>query len=188
MESKTPTRLATGVLLVAAPALEDPNFRRTVILLCEHGDQGSFGLVLNRPLTLTPGEVFESLDAVPHPIAYGGPVQPETMHFLHRLGDRLPDAVGVVHDIGWGGDFERLQALLEANPALAVRTRFFMGYAGWGEGQLGEEIDEGAWILAPAESGLVFPDAAETLWRRVLLALGGEYALLANFPEDPRLN
>jgi putative transcriptional regulator len=181
-------RLATGTLLVAAPILEDPNFRRTVILLCEHGEQGSFGLVLNRPLTLRPGEVFDTLSSVPHAIAYGGPVQPETMHFLHRLGDRLPDSIGVVDDVRWGGDFERLQALLESNPALAGRTRFFMGYAGWGGGQLEEEVAEGAWFMAPGSLGEVFASEPETLWRRVLVRLGGRFALLVNYPDDPRLN
>lgn len=181
-------RLETGDLLVAAPILEDPNFHRTVLLLCEHGEQGSFGLVLNRPLILRPGEVFETLSSVPHSVAYGGPVQPETMHFLHRLGDRLPDSIAVVEDIRWGGDFERLQALLESNPGLAGRTRFFMGYAGWGEGQLEEEVVEGAWILAPGRLGDVFADDPEDMWRRVLRRMGGPHALLANFPVDPRLN
>lgn len=181
-------RLTTGTLLVATPILEDPNFRRTVILLCEHGEEGSFGLVLNRPLALRPGEVFESLSAVPHPIAYGGPVQPETLHFLHRLGDRMPESAEVVGDVRWGGDFERLQALLESNPGLAGRLRFFMGYSGWGEGQLDSEVDEGAWIKAPGRMATVFPDDAEAMWRDVLLGLGGEYALLANYPADPRLN
>ncbi len=181
-------RLATGALLVAAPILEDPNFHRTVILVCEHGEKGSFGLVLNRPLTLRPGEVFDTLSAVPHPIAYGGPVQPETMHFLHRLGDRLPDSIEVVDDVRWGGDFELLQALLESSPALAGRTRFFMGYAGWGGGQLEEEVAEGAWIMAPGRFGEVFGDEPEDLWRRVLRRMGGAHALLVNYPADPRLN
>jgi len=181
-------QLGTGALLVATPILRDPNFHRTVILLCEHGEQGTFGLVLNRPLTLTPGEVFDTLAAVPHPVAYGGPVQPETMHFLHRLGDRLPDSIEVVGDVRWGGDFERLQALLASNPGLAPRTRFFMGYSGWGEGQLDEEVAEGAWIMAPGSLAEVFDSEPEDLWRRVMLRMGGQHALFANYPEDPRLN
>jgi putative transcriptional regulator len=174
-------------VLLASPVLEDPNFRRTVIVVCEHGEEGSFGLVLNRPLTLKPGDVFDSLEPVPHAISYGGPVQPDTMHFLHRLGDRLEDAVPVVEDVSWGGDFTLLEALLAANPGLGVRARFFMGYAGWESGQLEEEIAEGSWIVS-AIAPPVFAAEPGHLWRDSLLALGGDLALLANFPADPRLN
>ncbi len=182
------TAAVTGSLLVAAPGLEDPNFRRTVILLCEHGSAGSFGLVLNRVLAVRPGDVFDSLEPVPHPMAYGGPVQPDTMHFLHRLGDRVPDGVELPGGVHWGGDFERLQAVIEANAGLAGRARFFLGYAGWTAGQLDDEVAEGSWIATSARVDDVFPVSPETLWRDTMLRLGGEFALWANTPADIRTN
>ena len=173
---------------MAAPGLEDPNFRRAVILLCEHGDAGSFGLVLNRVLAVKPGDVFDSLEPVPHPMAYGGPVQSDTMHFIHRLGDRVPDGVDLADGLSWGGDFERLQAVIEANPGLAGRARFFLGYSGWTPGQLDAEVAEGSWIAVAARSADVFGPSPEELWRKTMRRMGGPNALWANAPDDPRTN
>ena len=177
-----------GVLLIAPPVLSDPNFRRTVVLLCEHGDAGSFGLILNRLLTLQLGDVLDSLSGRLEPLWLGGPVQPSTLHFLHRHGGEVEGAVPVFEDVCWGGHFDDVQGLLRRSATAASRLRFFLGYAGWIPGQLEAEIEGGGWILAPAETGFVFPEDADKLWSMVLRSLGGEYALIANFPEDPRLN
>ena len=179
---------APGVLLVAPPVLSDPNFRRSVVLLCEHGEGGSFGLILNRLLTLQLGEVLESLTGREEALWFGGPVQPSTLHFLHRHAGDVAGAVPVVDGVYWGGDFDDVQRLVWSEAAVADGLRFFLGYAGWIPGQLEAEIEAGGWILARADDALVFPDAPEKLWSAVLRRLGGEYALLANFPEDPRMN
>lgn len=181
-------QLHPGILLIAPPLSEDPNFRRTVVLLCEHGAEGSFGLILNRALSLQLGEVLEELGAYAGTLSLGGPVQPNTLHFLHRHADRIPDAISVTDGVYWGGSFETIRTLIESGQATARDLRFFLGYAGWSAGQLEAEVDVGGWILNPAQADLVFADHADGLWRTVLRRMGGEYALLANFPDDPRMN
>ncbi len=177
-----------GILLIAPPMLADPNFRRTVVLLCEHNDEGSFGLILNRPLSLRLGEVLDGIDAYTDPLFFGGPVQPNTLHFLHRYGELVPGASAVVDGVAWGGDFDVMKTLIEAESPTSRDLRFFLGYAGWSSGQLDEEIRQGGWILSDASAEDVFAEAPERLWRSVLRKKGGDYAILANFPDDPRLN
>ena len=181
-------QLGPGSLLLAPPMSGDPNFRRSVVLVCEHTDEGSFGLILNRPLELQLSDVLEDEGMPPQQIALGGPVQQNTLHYLHRLGDQLEDSISVVDGVFWGGDFDRLKALYRDGTASDENVRLFLGYAGWSPGQLEEEIGMDGWIVTPAQMHFVFSSDAERLWRTVLRAMGGTYATMANFPDDPRLN
>lgn len=177
-----------GILLIAPPVLEDPNFRRTVVLLCEHGEEGSFGLILNRPLDLQLSDVMEEIVVYDDTINLGGPVHRNTLHFLHRYDEALPDAITLPNGVQWGGDFDTLRALMESGDIDSDDLRFFVGYAGWSPGQLEDEIEAGGWILAESSKEAVFADEPSKLWRAVLRKMGGQYAVLANFPDDPRLN
>jgi putative transcriptional regulator len=179
---------APGVLLIAPPMLNDANFRRSVVLLCEHGPEGSFGLILNRPLTLKLSEVVEDFERSEQVLSLGGPVQPNTLHFLHRCGDRVPEAISIIDGVFWGGDFDALPPLLEAEEKDQADFRFFLGYAGWSPEQLDAEIEAGGWILTQAGAAEVFQPDPDRLWRGVLRRMGGEYAILANYPDDPRMN
>ena len=178
---------APGVLLIAPPMMRDPNFWRAVLLLCEHGPEGSFGLILNRPLTLALSEVINDLEG-DDMISLGGPVQQNTLHFLHRHGELVTEAIPIIDGIHWGGDFDAIKTIVQTEMASPQDLRFFLGYAGWSPSQLEEEIDGGGWFLAHAADVLVFPEEPQTLWRTVLRRMGGDYALLANFPNDPRMN
>ena len=180
--------LQPGTLLIAPPMMHDPNFRRTVVLLCEHGGEGSFGLVLNRPLEVSLHELMRGVAPRETSISMGGPVQPDTLHFIHRHGDVLPQTVSILDGIYWGGDFDLLKVLIENGQTSPRDLRFFLGYSGWSAGQLESEIEAGGWILARADASAIFTTDPSALWRTVLRSLGGEYALLANFPEDPRSN
>lgn len=188
--------LAPGTLLIAPPTLGDPNFRRTVVLLCEHtAAEGSFGLVLSRPLgDVALGDVLDlddlasRLGGEDYPLALGGPVQPDTLHYLHRHPSAVPGAREVADGVFWGGDFEDVKALLASGEADAQSLRFFLGYSGWGAGQLQAEMDRDGWILARASADLVFPESTDDFWRRLMRQMGGEYALLSNFPDNPRMN
>lgn len=179
----------SGALLVAPPMMLDPNFHRAVVLLCEHSDEGSFGLILNRPLTLSLGDVLQDLpDAQAPVLSTGGPVQPDTLHFIHRHGDVIPKSIEILDGIFWGGDFDLLKALVADGRTTARDIRFFLGYAGWSPGQLADEVEQGGWILTMADGDALFPEQPDQLWRAVLRRMGGEYALLSNFPADPRMN
>ncbi|MDZ4699165.1 MAG: YqgE/AlgH family protein [Rhodothermales bacterium] len=179
---------ATGVLLIAPPMMDDPNFKRTIILLCEHGAEGSFGLILNRTLSLQLNEVVDGMTGYTGFLSQGGPVLQNTLHVLHRIGARVGETREVVSEVYWGGDFDAIQAILASREASEDDFRFFLGYAGWSPGQLETEIEQGGWILAISDESMIFSAEPKRLWSDTLRRLGGEFALLANYPEDPRMN
>ncbi len=135
-----------GRLLISEPFLPDPNFERTVVLLCEHNEEGSFGFVLNKPSILKVGEVMEDLADLESLVYVGGPVQQDTLHFIHRNAV-LENAVEIVDSIHWGGAFESLLLLFETHQFDEKNIRFFLGYSGWGPGQLEAELDQDSWIV-----------------------------------------
>ena len=168
--------------------MADPNFRRAVVLLCEHTVEGSFGLVLNRPSGVALSEATDLTLAFDADLWIGGPVQPDTLHYLHPYGHELEDALPVLDDVYWGGAFEPICEGVEAGLFDAERFRFFVGYSGWGPGQLDSEVDEGAWIVLDGDPEIAFAESDDAMWRSLLRAMGGEYALLSTFPDDPRMN
>lgn len=177
-----------GILLIADPFLKDPNFSRTVVFLCEHRQQGSFGFVLSKPFEQTIDELISGLEGFPIPVFYGGPVQMDTIHFLHQYPDLIPDAVEVSEGIYWGGDFEILTELIKNNDINLDKVKFFIGYSGWGEDQLSDELKERSWLTVDATRSLVFDTGHSEVWKNSLKRMGGEYEMMINFPIDPQLN
>jgi len=179
---------APGILLIADPFLKDPNFIRTVILLCEHQQSGSFGFVLNKPYEQTLDELITDLEGHPLKVYYGGPVQPDTIHFLHQYPDLIPDSCKVSNDIYWGGNFETVTSLIKSKSVDLSRIKFFIGYSGWGNGQLHDELREKSWLTVSATRKLVFHTRQDEVWKGSLRQLGGEYEMMINYPIDPQLN
>ncbi len=176
-----------GQLLLASPTLSDPNFTRTVVLIGAHSEEGAMGVVLNRPSAVTVGEAVPQLDAAldgDEPIYLGGPVQPESLVLLAEFIDPSPAGLLVLGRIGFPAPDADLGELADAT----ARGRVFAGYAGWGEGQLDAELDQGDWIVQAAQPEDVFSEAPEQLWSRVLTRKGGSYALIARMPPDPSVN
>jgi putative transcriptional regulator len=187
------TTLRAGTLLVATPRLNDPNFERTVVLVLDHDESGTLGVVLNRPSHVAVGEIlhdWEDLAAEPGVLFHGGPVATDSALAVASIPPgvdpssepvgfrRLFDDTGIV-------DLDTPTELLDA--AIA-RLRIFAGYAGWGDGQLVAEIDEGSWYVVPLEAGDIFGSDAEGLWSRVLRRQPGELAWVSTRPADPTLN
>ncbi len=187
LDPPNPMPPAPGTLLISGPFLADPYFHRTVVLLCMHDTEGSFGLVLNRPLEMGVADLMDDMPALPSPVGIGGPVQSSNLFFLHTLGPRIEGSLPVVDDLYMGGDYAQLRDMLKAAPKLAKHVRFFVGYSGWGEGQLTNEVEQRSWLVHPATKQMVMRNAAD-LWASTLRAMGPAYAPLANFPEDPSLN
>lgn len=180
--------LDKGMFLVSEPFLPDPNFKRTVVILTEHDEDGSIGFVLNRKTNLLLNDVLEDFPEFPVPLYLGGPVEQNTLHYIHNSKFNIPVSKEVVPGLSWGGDFEVVKELIESQVLHADDIRFFIGYSGWSPEQLQGELDDKAWILAHATKQLILMEEEEDLWRRVLKQLGKEYSLMANYPEDPRLN
>ena len=175
-----------GQLLVASPGLHDPNFRRAVVLVTEHTDEGAAGLVLNRPSPSPVAELvpqLEELVDVGEQVWLGGPVQPNAVLVLGEFVD--PDDAAVPLFAGLG--FPALDDPEEVVP-VTTRRRVFAGYAGWGAGQLESELERDDWILEPAENDDAFTDDPEELWADVLRRKGGIYELVSRMPEDPSVN
>ena len=179
---------APGILLIADPFLKDPNFLRTVILLCEHREEGSFGFVLNKQIEQTLGELITDLEGFQMPVYYGGPVQMNTIHFLHQYPDLIPDSCKINNNIYWGGNFETVTALIKNNSIDLNKIKFFVGYSGWGDGQLTNELKEKSWLTVSATHSLVFNTQHDDIWKGSLQLLGGDYEMMINFPIDPQLN
>jgi len=179
---------AAGTVLISDPFLPDDNFKRTVIMLCEHNEEGSFGFILNKPLGMTIAEAVEGMEEVSLPLYLGGPVEHETLHYLHRYGELVEGSREILPGLWWGGNFEVIRALLNDGDEHSDRIRFFLGYSGWGAGQLQRELDERSWVVARGRSHYVFDHHSELLWKEVLHEMGGQYQLMAGFPESPLLN
>ncbi|MGH2841548.1 MAG: YqgE/AlgH family protein [Solirubrobacteraceae bacterium] len=173
--------------MIAGATLPDPNFARTVVLICEHSEDGALGLVLNRPGELLVGEAASELgplageDAV---IDVGGPVQPDALLVLAEFDDPEFAGMQVTGAVGIVGDGRTVDELLD----VTGRARVFAGYAGWAPGQLDAELERDDWFVAPAGVDDIFDTDAEELWRRVLERKGGHYALVARMPVDPSVN
>ena len=175
-----------GHLLVASPALLDPNFHRTVVLVTEHSDEGAAGLVLNRPSLVEVAAAVPQLEELvekDEQVWVGGPVQPDAVLVLGEFLDPDDAAVPLFESLG----FPSLDEPEEIVPA-TTRRRVFAGYAGWDAGQLEEEIANEDWILEPALADDAFTAEPDELWRDVLRRKGGIYELVARMPEDPSLN
>ncbi|WP_406381802.1 YqgE/AlgH family protein [Streptomyces sp. NBC_01618] len=179
----------TGRLLVATPALADPNFDRAVVLLLDHDEEGSLGVVLNRPTPVGVGDILTSwagLTGEPGVVFQGGPVSLDSALGVAVIpGDEGP--------LGWRRVYGAIGLVdLEAPPELLAAAlgslRIFAGYAGWGPGQLEKELAEGAWYVVESEPGDVSSPRPEHLWRAVLRRQRSELAMIATYPDDPSLN
>ncbi|MGW2655562.1 YqgE/AlgH family protein [Streptomyces sp. NPDC001478] len=179
----------TGRLLVATPALADPNFDRAVVLLLDHDEEGSLGVVLNRPTPVGVVDILASwagLTGEPEVVFQGGPVSLDSALGVAVIpGDEGP--------LGWRRVHGAIGLVdLEAPPELLAAAlgslRIFAGYAGWGPGQLESELSEGAWYVVESEPGDVSSPRPETLWRAVLRRQRSELAMIATYPDDPSLN
>jgi putative transcriptional regulator len=180
--------LGAGILLIADPFLKDPNFMRTVVFMCEHEKEGSFGFVLNKLVDHTLDQLLSNFEGHNFPVYYGGPVQMDTIHFLHQYPDEIPGGVEVMKGVFWGGDFEILAMLIKNNQVDTERIKFFLGYSGWSSGQLDNELKEKTWLTASATRNLVFHKNPDDIWKDSLKHLGGDYEMMVNFPIDPQLN
>jgi len=178
--------LHRGDLLIAEPLLDDPNFSRSVILVCEHQDDGSFGLVINKPAMITIEESSNSL-LQDNGVYIGGPVEQNTLHIVHRI-DELEESTPLRDGIYWGGNYEQLNVLHSQGLLNPSNCKLFMGYSGWGKQQLEDELTRNSWVIGRHDLSILFEVDPENLWREILKSMGEKYRMLSNYPTDPRMN
>ncbi|MBX7044916.1 MAG: YqgE/AlgH family protein [Ignavibacteria bacterium] len=179
---------AKGKLLLAEPFMQDPNFKRSVVLLCEHNETGTFGFVINKITELTLNDVVVDFPDFDAPVYFGGPVQPNTLQFIYRGNDIIANSIEITEGIYWGGSFEELKDLIREGAVSSENFLFLVGYCGWDEGQLENEMQQNSWVVADANEENVFAENPHSLWNDVMKKLGKKYAVMASFPEDPIVN
>jgi putative transcriptional regulator len=177
-----------GKILISEPFLLDYYFKRSVVLLCDHSDEGSFGVIMNKPLSVKLDEVVKGFPDFAAPIFLGGPVQNDSLFFLHTIGNQIEGSVEVIDGLFWGGDLEQIKEMITLNMISPDQIRFFIGYSGWTSNQLEEELERNSWVVSKESSNYLLNTDSNNMWARSLQKLGGSYAFWPNFPNDPGQN
>lgn len=158
----------------------DSNFRRGVILLCDHEEDGSFGFLLNKPLDINITNLISTFPDFESNIYYGGPVQTDTIHYLHTKGDLLDNSVKIVDGLYFGGDFEQLKDAIRYKKINTRDIKFFVGYSGWEAGQLTKEQEHYTWLSLKGKKEFILNTKSPSLWRNVLEEQEGSYSIIGN--------
>lgn len=181
------TEIKKGNILIADPILDELYFRRGVILIGEHDVDGTIGFVLNKEIDLRINEAIEDFGDISFPVYLGGPVSKDNLYYVHTAGKLVKESRQITETLYFGGHFDTLKSLIIEGKVKENQVRFFIGYSGWAPGQLEEEIKSESWFIGNIKKKYVFENN-KNLWHDALTDLGKDYAIIANFPEDPSMN
>jgi putative transcriptional regulator len=187
--SETSSIIRSGNLLLAEPFMMDPHFQRSVVMLTEHDQEsGTVGFILNKPLKAKISEMVQEFPEIDSLLYYGGPVATDTLHYIHNVGELLDESIPVIRGVYWGGNFEKLKFLIDRQLIGPENIRFFVGYSGWTQGQLHEEMNIGSWILADGDPNYIFKINALKLWKKVMDDKGHTYSVISEMPDQMTWN
>jgi putative transcriptional regulator len=184
-EDKIPEK---GKILISEPFLPDTFFNRSIVYLTDHNPEGSVGFILNKKLDIKVKDAISGFDFCNDNLNMGGPVAPDTLHYLHTAGELIPNSVSVDKNIFWGGDVDVIRDLIASKRLTRSDIRFFLGYSGWSAGQLDKELKEDSWVIATIRSDIVMGNRGDDTWKMVLRTLKNKYRIWADFPESPDMN
>ena len=182
------SNIESGTLLISDPFLKDPSFLRSVVLICDHHTEGTTGFIINKKYDKNINDYIGGLEHIHFPIYYGGPVNLDSLHFIHTKPDLIEGGLPIFENVFWGGDFNQALLAMKEGTITPRDLRFFIGYSGWTVGQLDAEIDQKSWILYKANKNFIFHHNIDILWKDVLNEMGGVYKTITNYPIDPQLN
>lgn len=177
-----------GKILISEPFLEDYYFQRAVVLLIDHGSDGSFGVILNKEIITPFQDIIKGMPEINTNLLLGGPVHQDSIFFLHNMGNKIKDSFEVLPNVYWGGDLEQVKDLIAEDKSVIDNFKFFLGYSGWNPDQLEEEISNSNWLVNTTNCKQVFNNSPSNLWTDNIIKLGSEYTHWLNFPKDPSLN
>ena len=177
------TLIKSGQVLIAVPFMHDPYFKRTVVLLCEHHKEGTVGFILNKNIDMKINDLMSDFPDFEADVFYGGPVQTDTLHYVHNQGDILDESVKIADGVWWGGDFEKLKVLISQELIKPADIRFFVGYTGWSSGQLKDEVKTGDWVPGEMNANYIFKFKPTRLWKHIMYNKGNTYEVLSDMPE-----
>lgn len=184
-EDKVPEK---GKILISEPFLPDTFFNRSIVYLTDHNPKGSVGFILNKKLEIKLCDAVTGFECWEENLNMGGPVSPDTLHYLHNLGHMVPGSIKVESNIYWGGDIDSIRNLIKTGTVAPGQIRFFLGYSGWSEGQLERELKENSWVTARVSPEAIMQSRESDSWKRVLRSLKNKYRVWADFPDSPDMN
>ena len=184
-EDKVPEK---GKILISEPFLPDTFFSRSIVYLTDHNPKGSVGFILNKKLEIKLCDAVTGFEGWDEYLNMGGPVSPDTLHYLHNLGHLIPGSIKVASTIYWGGDIDSIRNLIKTGTVERGQIRFFLGYSGWSEGQLERELKENSWLTARVSPEAIMQSRESDSWKRVLRSLKSKYRVWADFPDSPDMN
>ncbi len=178
----------TGRLLIAEPFMDDPYFKRSVVLISEHNKEETFGFILNKPIEININDALEGFPQFDAPVFMGGPVQSDSLLYIHTQGNFIEGSQPISKTLSWSGNFDQLKQLITDQQIFPHEVKFFIGYSGWGYQQLLDEIKDESWIIAENNMKSITELNDEDMWKNTLQKMGSKFSLLSNFPENPSLN
>lgn len=180
---------SAGKILISEPLLQDPYFKRSVVLMIDHNtEEGSVGVILNKPLDIPFNKIVKNTPKLNTELYLGGPVEMGNVYFLHTLGTEITNSVKIAKGLYWGGNIEQVNDLIKMKVLNETNIRFFIGYSGWEPMQLDKELDNNNWAIVPAEAGDIWEKPHTNMWNRMVQKLGKKYVFWQTLPEDPSLN
>jgi len=182
-------KLRKGNLLFAEPSIiGDLSFNRSVVLLTNHGKDGSIGFILNKPLKFTLNDLIPEIEE-DFKVFNGGPVEQDNLYFIHKCPNLIPDSIEISNGIFWGGHFDTVIELIKSKKISPKDIKFFLGYSGWDLNQLEEELKTNAWIVSDNiyKQNIIEKDD-KFFWKDKMVELGGDYSIWCNAPENPSYN
>lgn len=188
MMKPTDIKPGQGKVLISEPSLRDLYFKRSVVLLVDHNEEGSFGLILNKPVEIDLNKVIKDFPDFNAKVYLGGPVNTDSLFVLHKLGDKVKKSIEVIDGLYWGGDMDTIIELAASKLIDPDDIRFYVGYSGWGAKQLNDELKENSWFVAIPKIDKILSKRADQMWEDLMRTLGEDYAIWANYPSDPMLN
>ena len=177
--------LQAGGMLLAEPFAGEKAFKRAAILIADHSEEdGTVGFIINKSLKMSVSTVVKGLENFKADIYFGGPVQTDTLHYLHTKGDLIQDSIPIKDGIYWGGDFDQIRFCLNNELITENDIRFMVGYSGWNPKQLDEEIDAGYWWLVEHHPQYLLNTPLEDIWKIALEQEKDTLSVIAQMPEQ----
>lgn len=177
-----------GKILISEPFLIDYYFKRSVVLLAEHNEDGSFGLIINKPVSMFLHEMIKDFPEFEAPVYLGGPVKTDNLYFIHTQGGLIDNSMEITDGLFWGGDIEHVKELILIGQIQPSDIKFFIGYSGWVSNQLESELSRNSWLVSDIKAKQVMQVNTSRLWKSSVKKMGGDYSYWINFPSDPGLN
>jgi len=177
-----------GKILISEPFLGDYYFKRSVVLLAEHNEEGSFGLIINKPIEAKFNEVVQGFPEFDIPLYLGGPVQNNSLFYIHKLGEEIEESTEIMPGLFWGGDIEVIKEMITLRQISKDDIRFYIGYSGWASKQLDGELEKNSWLVSRIPIEMIFKIHPDELWSKTVHDMGKAYRYWANLPADPGLN